>query len=561
MSSDNFDGVDLGEIEPENRVDYLGPAEVADEDRLGDYAGDRTLNDVTNGMLVDDAENPESWLQYNGNLRQTGYSPADRLTTDNIGSLSKEYEIPTEIHGLQTNPIIIPGDPPEMYFSVFEDARVHVRAVSARSGEDIWTFTHEYPWDTSPGDHNVQNRGVAAYGNNVYLGTADTKIVAIDRESGEEVFTTDVLLPGQQRDRSGITATPITYDGKVFTGQFGDSQGWSANIAVDADTGDILWSHRTGPERLWVGDTAKFSSAAAWMSPTVDPESNMVFVSAANPDPTYNSVVRPGPNKYSNSVLAYDADTGELQWEHQIVPHETWDYDVHTTPYVFDMEVGGEVRRVVATDWKGAWSYNIDVETGELVTRTKPFALQEGAFLEYPPADPDDAEAAAPILTGGTEWPPDAVSPKTGLRYIGSADGLCKFFYNPDWVYQTVPDPVYPTGGGASGVPGKTDNGVSAVNPATGEVEWTFSFPGVTADMSPFAGWPGGMTATAGGIVFAPSTTGQFFALDDTTGDVLWQVDAGGRMTSSPVVWDDPGASTQFVAVAADDKIVTYGIS
>lgn len=566
MASDRFDDVDLASLEPEERAEHLGMVEVADEDRIGDFDGDFTPNDVTDDDILGDRTNAESWLQYNGNLGQTGYSPADRITTDNVGSLSKEYEIVTERLGLETNPIIVPGDPPEMYFTVVAGlfggqspkSRVQVRSVNARTGENIWTNSYEYPDDSIPQGLNwlAVNRGVTVYDDKVFVGTADTKIVAFERSSGEIAWEQSVLLPGQEQIRTGISATPLAYDGKIYTGQAGDANGWSAIIALDAQSGEELWTQRTAPEKGWVADTAEFASAAPWMSPAVDPESNTVFFQAGNPDPMLNGVVRPGPNKYSNSILAMDADSGEMKWHHQLTPHELWDYDAHTTPLVYDLEVDGETRRVVAHDYKAAWTYNIDVETGELVTRTEPFALQTGRFMKAPQPREENAQVMAPDLPGGTEWPPDAYSHNTGFRYIGATNAKAKVWYDPEWAYG--PNNFTAAGGGTQSILQGTSAEIVALNPATGGTEWTFELSEVSSEWPAGLAFPGGPTATAGGLVFAPSSSGKFYALDDSTGEQLWSDDLGGRPTAGAVVWDDPTAEQQFVAIAADNKIIAY---
>jgi glucose dehydrogenase len=40
-----------------------------------------------------------------------------------------------------------------------------------------------------------------------------------------------------------------------------------------------------------------------------------------------NGSSRPGPNLYTNSLVALDLATGELAWYHQVVPHDLFDRD------------------------------------------------------------------------------------------------------------------------------------------------------------------------------------------------------------------------------------------
>lgn len=568
------DDIDYSEIDgPEDRQKYLGTVEVPEDERIDEYQGETPVTEVTDQMLREDATDPTSWLQYNGNLAQTGYAPADRLTTDNVGDLSVEYAIETESRGLETNPVVVPGDPPQMYFTQRtglllgrQEEReaqnfVAVRAVNARTGEEFWTAQYEMPENVSRNNEAIRvNRGVAVYGDKVYVGTADTKLVAFDRASGETVWETSLLLEGQEQPRVSFTEAPVAYDGKLFIGQAGDANGWTAVLAVDAESGEILWEQPTVDRDAWVGETWKFSSASGWMSPTVDAESDTVFWSLGNPDPMLNGLVRPGPNTYSNSVIALDANTGEIKWNHQLIPHELWDYDVHTTPMVFDIEVDGERRRVVTTDWKAGWTYMIDVETGDLIDRSSPFARQGGeTFLEMPPAGADNAETMSPTTTGATEWPPDAYSRKTGYKYLGVTNATTEVWYDPDWAWG--PDNYDAYGGGAEGLLEGNSAEVVAMDQASGDIVWSHELEDVESNWPDVRLFPGGNTATGGNVVFHGSSGGHMIALDAETGEKLWQHDTGGRITASPVVWDDPDDGKQYVSVAADNRIVTYSVS
>ncbi len=563
------DGIDYSKVDgPEDRMEQLGTVEVNEAENPGVYEGEVTHVEVTDEMLQQSESDATSWLQYNGNLAQTGYSSADRLTGDNVDSLSREYTIQTSSQGLETDPIVVPGDPPVMYFTQHSGligiparqrkSRVVVWAVNARTGETVWKFTYRIPDAVSQNNEAIGvNRGVAPYRDKVYLATMDTKLVAIDRNSGEEVWTTDLLMDGQQQARTSFTEAPVTYDGKVFVGQAGDAAGWSAVQAVDAETGEIAWEQPTVKRDAWVGETWRFSSAAGWMSPAVDAESNTVFWSIGNPDPMLNGLVRPGANQYSNSVMALDTETGEIKWNHQLMPHELWDYDVHTTPFVFDMEVDGEQRRVVATDWKAGWTYMIDVETGELVERSEPFARQGGeTFFEMPPAGKENAETASPTTTGATEWPPDAYSPKTGLHYLGTTNATMNVWYDPSWAWG--PENYDAFGGGATPITEHNTAEVVAMNPATGQLVWKHRLEDIYTDWPDARLFPGGTTATGGNLVFHGSSGGHLIALDAESGEKLWQDDTAGRITASPVVWDDPDDGRQFVTVASDNEIITY---
>jgi alcohol dehydrogenase (cytochrome c) len=272
-----------------------------------------------------------------------------------------------------------------------------------------------------------------------------------------------------------------------------------------------------------------------------------------------NGLVRPGPNQMTAGIVAIDATTGEVKWNDQMVKHDIWDYDGQFTAQIFEMEVDGDQRRVVAAPHKTGWSYLYDIETGNLLERSRPFAKQDGIFLQMLPVGEENGELMWPGTAGATEWAPDSYSPRTGLQYVGSNDAAHRIWMELGWEY----DRDASTGGGTAVPPGLGDDvfhsaHVSAIDPATGENVWQHELQDVKPTWGLWRLWTGGTTATAGGLVFHGSSGGNLIALDDETGEKVWEDDTGGRITASPIVWKDPSTNTEYVSVASDDKVVTY---
>lgn len=548
-------------VEPEERMGLVDVGEHADEHTTITHE-EVPGTDVTQEDLIEDTENPASAMQYNGNLEQNGFSPADRLTPENVEELGREYVIQTESAGLQTNPIVVPGeddDPPVMYFT---QSNMVVRAINARTGEQFWEFRYATQREHGQGD---KNRGVSVWGDKVYFGPHDTFLLALDRYTGEIEWMTDMMTDEQKEmpigeERVSHTPAPIVYDGVVYVGQSGDMIGWTTISGVDAETGEILWQHITGPEEEWVGETWQYSSAAAWMGPSVDPENDLAYFVTGNPMPVANAEIRPGPNRHSNSIIAIDTETGEFEWVHQLLPHEPWDYDAHVQASIHDMEIDGETRRVVAHDAKTAWTYILDAETGELLRRSEPWETQEhefGAwpesrFLNYPPKGEENAGRMAPHFAGATEWPGDAYSPRTGLRYINTNGEQVGYYYT-DWEFDPDEASFLQSGGTTEPPEYEAELRVIGLDPDSGETVWEHVF-----DDSDGKIWGPGNRATAGGLVFGGSTEGRVVALDDETGEELWRDETNARITASPVVWDDPGAEQEFMAIASDDRVIVY---
>lgn len=575
---------DPSDIDAEDRLEAIDHGPVAE--RQADLVAEVPGEDVTDEMLRNDVDRADSWLHYQKGLGQTGFSPGHRITPDTLDSLEHQWTFETEAVGLEANPVVVPGDPPVMYFSTTTQS---VHAVNARTGERYWT----YSYDASSG----ANRGVAVWKDKVYLGASNVSLVALDRYTGELQWEQNWYSPEQRSEMGawreqaiGHTAAPIVYDGRVYLGQSGDSGAWTVMSALDAETGEILWQTNTAPRDEWVGETWRYSSAAPWMGATVDPETDTVLFPVANPTPQHGVTDRPGPNKHSNSVVALDATTGETKWANQLLAHEVWDYDIGTTLSVFDVTVGDESRRAVLADAKVGWSYLIDVETGDLLERSRPWEgvrqdhWGEG-FLTLPPlanypqqqsSQAENREVMWPSAGGGKNWPPSAYSPRTGLRYMGVTTSASTIYHYPDWEYDPERDSqVTLRAGNHTYIPptrlgefsdGMYDGdvyttGVLAVDPATGENVWyreTNSFS--ASDASAWSTFPGGTAVTAGNVVFAGAPDGDLLGLDAETGELLGKANTGLRITPSPVIWDDPVRGMQFVSVASNDSIVTYGV-
>lgn len=284
-----------------------------------------------------------------------------------------------------------------------------------------------------------------------------------------------------------------------------------------------------------------------------------------NPNPWFFGAARPGPNKYGDSVIALDVNSGDLKWDHQILPHDVWDYDATTIPIVFDMEVGDETRRVVSLDHKTGWTYVIDVETGRLLERSEAWAKQEHewdqTFLSLPPLGKENAGNMWPSVWGGTEWPPDAYSPTTGLRYIGVNNAPTAMWRADNWSYNEE-NPKKAVGGGTQKVKGGDHSAeVAAMNPDSGDVVWTHTLEHVKSNWPAARLYAGGTTATAGNVVFHGSSSGYLKALSAESGELLWESKTDRRIFTSPVVWEDPAEDTAYVSVFADEKFYTYSLS
>lgn len=516
--------------------------------------------DVTDEMLAEDIANPNSWLHYNKGHEQTGYTPASRITPENIDELSHEYTI-DEYVGNQNEPLVVPGDPPVLYYTQANPQEV--RAVDARTGEEYWKFT--YANEDRKGLTQA-NRGVAVYQDKLYLGSHDNSLIAIDRYTGEQRWRTNTLTPKQQEEmsipeRMANTQAPVVFDGYVLKGMTGYYGGWGAFSALDAETGEIEWQYEVIPEDEWVGDSWRYGDGSPWNNSALDPESGTIFIPTGNPGPMMNGVVRPGPNKHTNSVIALDVESGEEKWVTQLVPHDWHDYDTYNTR-IIEMEVDGEVKRVVEALNKTGWLYFLDIETGQLLERSRPYVKQGGEvdFMGILPKGEENAATVWPSDWGSTEWTPDSYSPQTGLAHVAANDTVKRYWYD-DYEYDDSVAEVN-VGGGLEIVDYEEFPDISAhiaaIDPATGEEIWREEL-----EQDELQSRAGGTTATGGGVVFASSPTANLVAVDAESGERLWEYDVSDTprgITAAPVSWDDPDEGKQYVAIASVEGIQVFAL-
>ena len=84
-----------------------------------------------------------------------------------------------------------------------------------------------------------------------------------------------------------------------------------------------------------------------WTTGTYDPVTRYVMWGTGNPVPTYDPEFRPGDNLFTDSTIAFNVDTGAMEWYFQLLPNDSWDYDENGVNMVYDIELDGDSRHVV----------------------------------------------------------------------------------------------------------------------------------------------------------------------------------------------------------------------
>jgi alcohol dehydrogenase (cytochrome c) len=229
----------------------------------------------------------------------------------------------------ESSPLVIDG---VMFVTLPESKLV---ALDARTGLKYWEYAYDLPTQLALCCGKI-NRGVAALGETLYMGTLDAHLVAIDLKSGNEKWRKRV---GDGSDGYSITGAPLVVKDMVITGVGGGEYGIRGFIdAYDARTGEHRWRRYTIPgpgepgHETWEGDSWKIGGSPSWMTGSYDPQLDLVYWGVGNPGPDWNGKVREGDNLYSDCVLALDPNTGEIKWHFQFTPHDVHDWDACQIP-------------------------------------------------------------------------------------------------------------------------------------------------------------------------------------------------------------------------------------
>jgi alcohol dehydrogenase (cytochrome c) len=485
--------------------------------------------------LVNAASEPHNWLSYSGGYASERFSPLDQIDKENVGQLRVEWVYQTSPGLVETTPVVVDG---VMYLT---EPPSTVVALDARTGRRIWRWDANIPDETLNIGFPRVNRGVAVLDSTVYVGTLDARLVALDAESGVERWST---LVADNKVGFSMTGAPLAIDGKIIVGVAGAEAGIRGFLdAYDADTGALLWRTHTVPapgepgSETWEGDAWERGGGSTWLTGSYDPELNLIYWGTGNPAPDWNGDVRPGDNLYTCSLIALDADTGELRWHFQFTPHDVHDWDATEIPVLVDLEWDGLPRRLVVMANRNAFYYVLDRETGaflhgqEYSKQTWAEGLDEaGRPIVLPDTEPTaEGNMVWPSLQGATNWFSPSYSPLTETLYV-PVRHMGAVYYKAATEYQ--PGRPY-MGGGEQALAGDDAWGyVKALDVRTGDVRWEHRV------LTPL--WNGVM-ATAGGVVFGATNEGNFFALDVDTGESLWDFQAGAPARSNPSAFELDG--------------------
>ena len=499
--------------------------------------------DVTTDILENAQNYSDRWVTYGRNYGAWRYMPDDQINRETVANLRPVWIKQTGVTGgaFEVTALVNDG---RMYLTT---ANSHLIVVDPLTGTELWRYDHEFEnVDLCCGPHN---RGVALYEDKVFWGTLDAHLLAFDAASGIQLWDAEV---GDHRESFSVTGAPLVVKDMVLIGVGGGEFGIRGYIdAYDVNTGELRWRFFTtaGPDdpnnATWEGDSWQTGGGPTWVTGTYDSELNLVFWGTGNPWPDINNAVRRGDNLYTNSVVALNADDGELVWFHQTSPRDEFDHDSTSEPMIIDEVFEGELRKMIVHVSRNGHVYAMDRETGDFLwageyTRVN-WALRDESGKPvlkeelYNPA----STVVFPGIFGGKNWPPASYSPDTHMLYIPTTEWGTTFIRREG---EGRPGTMY-----LGGIPRFEPSGTGylvAFNMLTGEIEWQEETPGNF-------NWAGTLT-TGGGLVFSGAADGYLRAYNDETGEVLWEFQTGSGLYAPPTSFTIDGV--QYIGIASGTR-------
>jgi len=464
-----------------------------------------------NGVTVppEVADHAGDWPLPNKDYGNTRATVDSAISSKNISDLGIAWSFPIPGIGAYgaaaSNPVIL-GD--AVYF---QDLRCNVFALDLETGDVKWSKFYNFTDVVGP-------NGPALGWGKVFVAKDLYNVTALDIETGEEIWSTRL----SDVSTTGIDIQSAVYDGLVYvstvpgTGDvFYAPGGIGVIYALDQETGKVVWNFSTvdSPD-LW-GHREVNSGGGCWYPPSIDIETGIMFWGIGNPAPFPGTeewpsgTSRPGPNLYTDSIVALDHATGDMIWFRQVLPHDLFDHDFQISPILAELEVMGVSQKMVFGAGKMGKVYAFNRSSGEILWSTVVGEYDETAQLN---ALPNGTTRILPGVLGGVETP---MAYSGGVLYVPVVNMFT------DWT---------PTALDSSTIDFNNGTGeLVAIDATSGKILWIKLFETMAL---------GGATVI-NDLVFTAEYDGTIHAFKADSGDEVFELKAPAGINAWPAVAKD----------------------
>jgi PQQ-dependent dehydrogenase (methanol/ethanol family) len=550
-------------------------------------------------------DDPSQWVMPNANYAGWNYSPLDQINVGNVQALTMAWTLQLGLQDShEASPLVI-GD--TMYIVTPKPNYVYALDL-VREGVIKWEFRPEIPdLETTVRSAccGAQTRGLGYADGRVFFATLDGQVFALDAETGDVVWRAENATV---RTGETVSGMPLVVGDKVIVGVAGGERGVRGHVtAYNIDTGRFRWRYYSmGPNNevgigprfdpfypddkiadpaleSWQGDSWRRGGGSVWGWFTFDAELNLFYYGTSNCGPWNPDYRRDWGvveldedkgltgfrNNYCASILARDADTGDLIWAYNLTPQDQWDLDEPNANILVDLEIDGRLRKALVRPARNGFFYVFDRATGEMLLEPWNFVyndLIQGVNMETGRprydiekmmfTDVEDRQKYVPdaedIVVGwcpgiaARNWQNDAYSPRTGLVYTPTSNS-CGIQRVVEGEY--VPGDGYTLrerGGRAPRPPGEEYAGeLQANDPVAGETVWRIRW--TEGNNTP-------VMATGGDLLFQGGPNeGVVRAFDARTGGIVWTFRTGSNFRNSPITYIGPDGR-QYVAIIGSQR-------
>ncbi len=518
-----------------------------------------------------------NWTSPAFDAGNTNHDPQSVINSGNVQNLQIQW-----IYQVQVNPFSIPGASPALGIETtplvvggyvfFATPYNRLEALNAANGHELWHLqVNMSKFVNDPWWSEAYTISSLSYSNGtIYMMASDTSVYAVNAFSGQVQFVindTAANIPGNSGTYFGEKA-PFPYKNELIVQASTTDYGGRGFVAAySLSTKALLWRWYavppSGGEANWdanatLGNVSPYSGdwgsntlmggGAAWGLMTVDNQTGRVYFSVGHPSGVYDAALRPGPNLYTDSIVALDAATGRMVWYYQYTSHDVAEHEGGWSITLADLNINGQSRKVVIQAAKNNYIYVLDAATGKPV--------YDPIYVGSPSSNnPNDNQVSGANLTlsqsvmvGGRICP----GPDGGIEMSPALDGTNLFVASQNACGLMVKGPVTYKGQTIQGYVYEGDptapqnSTLYSINLATRSMNWAFPMPDR---------YQGSSAVASGGVVYVVDRQGTLYLLNEQTGQLLRSWPLNGLGASGVSIGEDSYGNMMVFAPAGGGDI------